>query len=61
MENYLQRLKESFPSLQFNGGDRSDGYWITVSSESLSFVWQRIRMTSPESAYMAAMEAALGV
>lgn len=50
IETALERLRERNPDIAFDGGERSDGFWISAKDQSGAWQWERSRMTSPGSA-----------
>lgn len=58
METLLERLARDFPDVAFDGGELSEGYWISAKDKNGTWQWERARMTSA-SAAMYFAEAAL--
>jgi hypothetical protein len=48
MDKILQTLRAEYPGINFDGGDRSEGFWIRVDSPEWGWEWERNRMTSTE-------------
>lgn len=58
IEDALAALRAEFPSLTFDGADRSEAVWIMISHPPADLLWER-NMVGVQSAYDAARKAAL--
>lgn len=48
MNEVLDTLRNEFPGLTITGGDRSEGFWISVDAPTWGWSWERNRMSSTE-------------
>lgn len=49
IEEVLRRLRVSYGDVDFQAGERSEGYWIRAVQLDGHWSWERFRMTSPGS------------